>query len=68
MVVNLIMRPCRPRSFANQTGPRRSEQSGRADLFGAGQRQSDTRRVLDAYGVAPGAARIGHYRLLGRCY
>jgi hypothetical protein len=36
MVVSLIMRSCRPRSFANQTGPRRSEQSGRADLFGAG--------------------------------
>ena len=37
MVVNLIMRPCRLRSFANQTGPRRSETSGRADLSGTGQ-------------------------------
>jgi hypothetical protein len=36
MVVNLIMRPCRLRSFANQTGPRRSETSGRADLSGTG--------------------------------
>ena len=29
MVVSLIMRSYRPRSFANQTGPRRSETSGR---------------------------------------
>jgi hypothetical protein len=32
MVVNLIMRSCRPRSFANQTGPCRSETSGRAAM------------------------------------
>ena len=40
MVVNLIMRPCRLRSFANQTGPRRSETSGRADLSGTGHKAS----------------------------
>jgi hypothetical protein len=28
MVVSLIMRSCRPRSFANQTGPRRSARQG----------------------------------------
>lgn len=43
MVVNLIIRSCRPRSFANQTGPRRSGTSGWADLFGTGQMLSGRR-------------------------
>jgi hypothetical protein len=44
MVVYLIIRSCRPRSFANQTGPRRSETSGRADLFCTRHLPSDCRR------------------------
>jgi hypothetical protein len=41
MVVNLFMRPCRPRSFANQTGPCRSAASGRADLSGTGHQRCE---------------------------
>jgi hypothetical protein len=58
MVVNLIMRPSRLRSFANQTGPRRSETSGPADLSGTGQWVShlttDSGVQIVRFGTAPG--------------
>ena len=51
MVVNLIMRSCRPRSFANQIGPRRSETTGRAVLSGTGHRVRQELLVRSRDGV-----------------
>ena len=42
MVVDIVTRSWRPRSFANQTGPRRSAAPCRADLSGAGHRRPGT--------------------------
>jgi hypothetical protein len=71
MVVNLIMRSCRPRSFANQRGPRRSEASGQADLFGAGHPSAGVSmlRVVVATRLPPGSCplcRPGDRRCVGQ--
>ena len=64
MVVKLIMRSCCPRSLADQTGPRRSETSGRADLFGAGHQTSEPEHG-DRHSLGPPRAQMAQEQHAG---